>query len=521
MMKQQTQTTSTNSHLHPSARRLTSKKIHAATAPETLRATVALIGQGIRDGARYVPLIQHVRRLASRAAPKDYFGQIKNVFDDFTKRWRYVHDPLRTEMVAISGPEIYGQILGADFSPPDHGYGDCDDATTYLGASAEALGLRTRIATISPPTFTGARALFSHVYPEVYIPKMGWIACDAVGYPQHGLGWSPPNIRKALWSTHGNIIGVTGYFPGTLKSQMTQMIRADVRGLVGGYAQGGNTMIGSLHGVDVDSFRDFGLDNFGFAGTDDEAPADWSKYGLLSFGEYLDRPQPMVDGGFGWFAEYDDEDTIGFLGGAPIVRTKMFEMDPRELAYAYRTGSPRIGAVALGDDGEVYQWVEEPQLGGFFKKLFKKIKRGVKKVARGLRKGVKKVARGIRKGARKLIKKLPGGKYIVKVAGKVRKVAMKAAKPILRMGRKLAPVAAMVPGYGPAIAAALRRGPQILKAAQYITGSPRAPKKVKRALMARQARSLARERFQPRLIMPGTPRFSARLRGYDAGMYDA
>ncbi|NIR14795.1 MAG: hypothetical protein GWN86_12955, partial [Desulfobacterales bacterium] len=85
-------------------------------------------------------------------------------------------------------------------------------------------------------------------------------------------------------------------------------------------------------------------------------------------------------------------------------------MDPKELAYVYQTGAPRLGAVALADDGDIYQWTESPGYGGFFKKLFKKAKKAVKKVVKKVKKGVRKVVKGVGKAAKKLIKKLPGGK---------------------------------------------------------------------------------------------------------------
>ena len=496
---------------------------------------MALIGKGIRTGAKYVPLIQYARRLASRAAPKDYLGQLKNVFDDVTKnRWRYVHDPLAVEMVTISGPEIYGQILGADFQPPDHGYGDCDDASILLGALAEGLGLKTRVVTISPPSKTGFDKLFTHVYPEVMIPKKGWVAADLVGYPQHGLGWQPPALRRAVWDTYGNLIDYAGHFPPRFQKEFKQMTAANVRGFAGLDGLGGVHM-GSLYGVETNQFPDYGLHNYGFAGLDQVEPADWSKYGVLNFGAYVDQPLPMVEGdGLGLFAEVDETDFIGFSGGAPIIRTKMFEIDPKELAYIYRTGRPRLGCCALGDDGDVYQWVEDPALGGFFKKLFKRVK-----------KGVKKVARGIRKRARKLIKRLPGGKYVVKVAGKLKKVGLKAAKAIAKAGKLFSPIAAMIPGYGPVIAAALAKGPKILKIAEKLDiatdpkGRPKFKSKAEKRRFKKELRKQAeklkrkakrrkggrrggprRAAVAARGVRRGSAGWAAKMRGYGLDYYD-
>ena len=71
-----------------------------------------------------------------------------------------------------------------------------------------------------------------------------------------------------------------------------------------------------------------------------------------------------------------------------------------------------------------------------------------------------KVRKRIKAGLRKVISKLPGGKTILKIAGKIKKVAMKIVKPLVKFvgkyASKLAPIAALIPGYGPAIAAGLK-----------------------------------------------------------------
>jgi len=531
----QTAIKSHSTHLPLNARILTAKKIHTATGPQALRATVALIGRAIRAGSQYVPLIQHTRRLASRAAPKDYLGQLQNIFDDVTKRWRYVHDPLSVELVSTSGPELYGQVLGMDYRSPDHGAGDCDDVAALLGAMAETVSLKSRIVTISPPRGPGSNKLFSHVYPEILIPKVGWIAADPVLYPSRPMGFKPPYLRKAVWDTYGRLIKASGYFPGQFKKDFEQMQAADIGALQGYELKKGDNM-GSLHGYEFGDFQDLGLENFGYAGLGGE-PEDWSTQGLLSFGAYMDRPLPMSDNSaIGFFAEYDENDFIGMHNGFPVVRTKMFEMDPREILHIHRTGRPRLGAVALGDDGDVYQWSEQPGLGGFFKKLFSRVKKGVKRVAKGIKKGVKAVARGagkvvkgITKRAKKLIKKLPGGRYLVKVAGKVKSVAMRAVRPILKAGKFLSPIVSLVPGYGPVVAAALSQGPRILNIADKLgipigkDGKPKPQTKAQAVALKNEAekqikasrRALGRTREGRRIALPGTLRHKQLLRGYD------
>ncbi len=213
----------------------------------------------------------------------------------------------------------------------------------------------------------------------------------------------------------------------------------------------------SLQGIDVQNdFPNWGLENFGLAGIDYQEPIDWSTHAALGFGAYLDRPLPMIDNSMlGLVMEYDDSDIVARSPrGEPLVRTKMLEMDPREVAYTLRTGAPRQGAVALADDGDIYQWRYTP-FGGFFTKLFSKVKSVAQKVTGGIKKGI----RWVGSKAKALIKKLPGGKYLIKVYDKVKKVGMKLVKPLTKylgpLAKKVAPLAALIPGYGVAISAAL------------------------------------------------------------------
>lgn len=288
----------------------------------------------------------------------------------------------------------------------------------------------------------------------------------------------------------------------------------------------------SVAGFAETNFPDYGLENYGLASIDSREPEDWSKVGLLGFGAELDRPLGMIDGAsLGLAMEYDDDDFVGFAGGSPLVRTKMLEMCPTEIAHIRRTGRPRLGTVAMADDGDIYQWVEEDGLGGFFKKLRKK----VRKISGKVIKRARKLRKGITSAAKKMIKKLPGGKYLVKVYDRVKAVAMKVTKPLKKLlgskfGKFLAPIAALIPGAGPVVAmaiAGMRRAGQIEKIAKKFgvkrdsKGRPKfkSGKQAKAFTKAltRAAKAQRKKRRGPssrRLIKRGTPEHSRRLRGY-------
>ena len=318
-----------------------------------------------------------------------------------------------------------------------------------------SIGLPVRIATVAPPR---SRSLFTHVLPMVKIKKLGWIPADPVAYPKHGIGWLPPSSRVAVWDLDGRLVSAAGVFPKGFEKMQAAGI-----GFAGEYPEQSNSEYG---GIDMQNYygptpnneqwRDYGLETVGLAGTDDSEPADWGVHVVSGYGAYVpmmgvidgdDRPLLM---------EVDQDDEIDTQYGK-LVRTKMMEMAPADYNHVKMYGCPRMGAVALGDDGEVYQYqpMDDGTMGGFFKRLFKRVKKGVKRIGRGVKKGLK----AIHRGAKALIKKLPGGKYLLKIAGKIHRTAMKLVKPLARFvgkyAKKLAPIAALIPGYGPAIAAGL------------------------------------------------------------------
>lgn len=383
--------------------RITARKVRARGIQDQLTKTVKLIGDGIRAGSQYQPLRLHVAQLATRAPRKDYAAQFGEVFKDFLDRWRYVRDPLGLETVVVSGPALWNLVWGAA-SPTGKGHGDCDDATVAIGAAARALGLPVRIVTMTSP----GKLLPNHVYPEVNIPKLGWLAADPVAYPKHGIGYHPPAVMRRRWD------------------------------LFGQPAREGAITMNGLNGLD--GWEGYGLEDFGLAGTDGTEPARWGDELIEGFGEFADQ-YGILDG-MGLLAEVE-EDANGY------ARTPMLEVSLADFAYLQQYGVPYDGMLALGDDGSTYQW---DGYGSFFKKIFKAGKKLVRKVG---------------KVAKKVIKKLPGGKYLVKLHDKIHKMSMKMVKPLSKFvgkyASKLAPIAALVPGYGPAIAAALHASGKIAK----------------------------------------------------------
>lgn len=159
-----------------------------------------------------------------------------------------------------------------------------------------------------------------------------------------------------------------------------------------------------------------------------------------------------------WAIEVDSDDDLG----DGTVRTPMLEFGIDDYNHILRTGEPMLGAYALGDNGDMYQYQNDYDgaLNGPFRRFFKKVKKKV-------RKGVKRIKKVIKKGKvfKKILTKTKWGRALVKIGGKVFKPAMKIVKPFVKKFgpylKKLAPVAMAIPGIGPAAAAILANSGKI------------------------------------------------------------
>lgn len=398
---------------------------------DQIHKTLVLMGRAIKDGSEHLPIRNHAAALATTAKPRDYLGQLNAVYDSFVKNWRYVRDPLGKEFIHASPDAIYHMIIGGGKDDlgvgRGLGAGDCDDAAIALGAQLRSIGFPVRLAVTAPPGFPSGPS-FTHVFAQASVPGVGWLTVDPVPYPRRGLGYTPEHSRIAYFNLEGRLIGHNGNVAG-------------LRPLLGEEEIEMNTD----YMPDLMQVQDMGL-----AGIDLEQtmPMDWRKYVLKDFGIYADRMGYMSGEGLGLAAEVDCWQEPD---GQIVTRTPMLELAPDDYRHMATYGQPYHGMPALGDEGQQYTY---DGFSGFFKKLARKIKKGIKK-------GIKAVGRGIKK----VIKKIPGGKYLVKLGQKLKKVALKFTKPLIKFvgkyAAKLAPVASLIPGYGPAIAAGLHTAGKI------------------------------------------------------------
>jgi hypothetical protein len=385
-------------------------KVPSAKAAQKL--TIKLVAKCIRDSSSYLPIRNLAAAIATRAAPKDYLGQVREIYKDFLNRWRYVKDTYGVETLAASPRAVFHLVMGGDGRGVGggKGAGDCDDAACAIGGLLAAIGMPVRIVTSRNPARTSG--LFSHIFVQCHVPGNGWISVDPVGHPYHGFAWTPPHSAIALWDIQGQQIA-------------------------------GDDLLGSLGGEDDSMYYGYGQlgssDQYRWEerpvyATGGENPLPWDVYGLAGFGSYVDSMGYIGDGR-GYLIEVDDDNAVG--GG--YVRTPMLELAPGPYELLNKHNIVLDGTMALGDDGAVYEY---DGFAGFFKKLFKKT--------------VGKVAKKVIGGAQKLIGKTKVGRAIIKLKNRILRTGLKIVKPILKVVGKwaprLAPIAGMIPGVGPVIA---------------------------------------------------------------------
>lgn len=188
--------------------------VQRVSTTDPLRTALVVMGRTARQASRSWTLQEHAGRLAALAGPRDYIGQLRAVYDDFVRRWRYTMEP--GERVPGSARALLGYVLGAAYnqsaSCPDPercdlaatswrslGFGDCDDAATYIAGAALALGMEPVFRVVQWPG--GA-----HVSALVRTPRGERVSVDPVGHPEHEFGWAatPPGGRVIEFDLNGN-----------------------------------------------------------------------------------------------------------------------------------------------------------------------------------------------------------------------------------------------------------------------------------------------------------------------------
>jgi hypothetical protein len=154
-------------------------------------------------------------RIATRAGPRDYVGQLRKIYEFIIARWRYVMEP--EEFVHGTASSALKHVLGTKYNAPgedptmvdldamplrEHGWGDCDDVATIAASMVMAIGLKAffRVAQAS----TGA-----HVSVVARLPTRMGVSVDPVGYPKHKFGWAMPAPKIGYYDVQtGQMVSV-------------------------------------------------------------------------------------------------------------------------------------------------------------------------------------------------------------------------------------------------------------------------------------------------------------------------
>lgn len=186
---------------------------------------VALVamGQAAREAADTYTMREWASRLATLARPKDYVGQLEQLYQGIIDRWRYVQE--HGEWVPGSARTVLGQVLGAKYNlgpscpSPDRcdvertewthkGWGDCDDVATLAAAGAISIG--------AIPFFRVARGNHgAHVSVTARTPKGELVELDPVGHPDHSFNWAidAPGVQINHYDMEGRAVALLGAEP--------------------------------------------------------------------------------------------------------------------------------------------------------------------------------------------------------------------------------------------------------------------------------------------------------------------
>lgn len=441
--------------------------------------TIRIIGKGIKAGSLYQPIRHLAGRITKTAPPKHYNEQIKAIYNAILNQlWHYTYDPKNAEFLTTEPEQMFELTLGSGHSDR-RGYGDCDDIAQSGGALLRSIGMDVLIATT---VRDGSLHIFDHVFLFVKPPNSpDWIPFDPV-LPSYnnkkGFGDIVSYKRLALWSLDGQLVQKIGPFPPKFDSVMRTYGRRQLSGAFKNLTGTEKTVTMKKNNLQP-SYFDF-EDYSGMLGVDEEIKPDpisgrfrlspdvlpdFQIHGIVGFGLYNDNMGYVTGAAVpNLMVEVDESDMMGNTG---LVRTKHFELDPAEYAHVIATGAPKTGALAMADDGEIYEWQDNPDgMGGIFKRLARRVKKRFKKIGSGIASRAKGIARRVKTFAKRI-----GDTKVFRLGKRLIKSGIKYVKPFLKKyGGKfmqaVAPVAGLIPGAGPFVTAALVAGGKAYDIAQ-------------------------------------------------------
>ncbi len=198
--------------------------------------TLATMGRVATDASDTWTFREWAARLATKAEPRDYRGQLKALYDGILRRWRYVQEP--DEWVFNSPEALIRFALGVKYNDPnadplkvdleelpanEKGFGDCDDVSMLVAAGARALNMK--------PYWRVARGSDgAHVSVIVRTPTGELVSVDPVGHPKHPFGWALQTDDVRVFDLNGAPMRGAGAFSGVEKAMTPPTFYVDPMG---------------------------------------------------------------------------------------------------------------------------------------------------------------------------------------------------------------------------------------------------------------------------------------------------
>ena len=167
------------------------------------------MSQAAEAASKTWTLHELARRTAAQAGHQDYVGQLRAIYDEILKRWRYVMEP--GEWVPGTASALLGQVLGLDYQ------GAADPTRADLRTLHEMAKLRlcTRTQGEYQRVFREMRARVIEIHPwvgehdflEVHcaangtcaFPRYGKTSCGLY-HPAMDLDWLKKQVKRQYWS---------------------------------------------------------------------------------------------------------------------------------------------------------------------------------------------------------------------------------------------------------------------------------------------------------------------------------
>ncbi len=175
--------------------------------------TLATMARTARQAAQVWTFREWAARLATEAeVPRDYVGQLRQLYNEILQRWRYVREP--EEWIHGTPKSLIAHVLGTKYNAPEghdptqidlaqvptthKGWGDCDDVATVVAAAVLAIGLTPLWRIAKGPG--GA-----HVSVLARLPNGELVSIDPVGHPENPFGWAVEADEILVLDLDGNV----------------------------------------------------------------------------------------------------------------------------------------------------------------------------------------------------------------------------------------------------------------------------------------------------------------------------